>query len=130
MPQMKIQHVALSVTDITKSGPWYQELFGFQKVAEFAQPAPMEVYMTPDGQALDLRQDANVMPGMFDEKRVGLDHLAFVCLSVEELDEWLAKMAELGITNSGVIDSPFGKHINFRDPDGIALEFYLPGTSA
>jgi catechol 2,3-dioxygenase-like lactoylglutathione lyase family enzyme len=56
MPQMKIQHVALSVTDITKSGPWYQELFGFQKVAEFARPAPMEVYMTPDGQALDLRR--------------------------------------------------------------------------
>ena len=71
MPQMKIQHVALSVTDITKSGPWYQELFGFEKVAEFSEPAPMEVYMTPDGQALDLRQDPDVVQERFSEKRPG-----------------------------------------------------------
>jgi catechol 2,3-dioxygenase-like lactoylglutathione lyase family enzyme len=129
MRQMRIQHVALSVSDIGKSGPWYSDLFGFDKVAEFADP-PMEIYMTPDGQALDLRQDANVVPGRFDEKRVGLDHLAFVCLSAGEMDEWLARMAELGVDNSGVVESPFGKHISFRDPDGIALEFFLPASSA
>ena len=38
MLQMRIQHVALSVRDIAASGPWYQALFGFQKVAEFADP--------------------------------------------------------------------------------------------
>jgi catechol-2,3-dioxygenase len=129
MPQMRIQHVALSVSDIGKSGPWYADLFGFEKVAEFADP-PMEIYMTPDGQALDLRQDPNIVPGMFDEKRVGLDHLAFVCLSAAEMDEWVARMSELGIANSGIVESPFGKHINFRDPDGIALEFFLPGSAA
>jgi catechol-2,3-dioxygenase len=129
MRQMRIQHVALSVSDIGKSGPWYSDLFGFDKVAEFADP-PMEIYMTPDGQALDLRQDADVVPGSFDEKRVGLDHLAFVCPSSGEMDEWLARMAELGIDNSGVVESPFGKHISFRDPDGIALEFFLPASSA
>ena len=129
MPEMKLQHVALSVSDIGKSGPWYQELFGFAKVAEFPDP-PMEIYMTPGGQALDLRQDPAVAGGRFDVRNVGLDHLAFVCDDQAELDTWLARIQELGIENSGVQESPFGKHLNFRDPDGIALEFYLPARAA
>ncbi|MFC6239725.1 VOC family protein [Longivirga aurantiaca] len=129
MPQMKIQHVALSVTDITKSGPWYEELFGFAKVAEFAEPAPMAIYMTPEGQALDLRQDPDVAHERFTEKRVGLDHLAFVCADKAELDEWTARIAELGIENTGPEVSPFGTHLNFRDPDGIPLEFFLPASA-
>ena len=128
MPQMKIQHVALSVTDITKSGPWYQELFGFAKVAEFTEPAQMEIYMTPDGQALDLRQDPDVVSERFSEKRAGLDHLAFVCADRAELDEWMTRLGELGVENSGPESSPFGTHLNFRDPDGIALEFFLPAS--
>ena len=126
MVQMKIRHVALSVTDITKSGPWYQELFGFQKVAEFAEPAPMEIYMTPDGQALDLRQDPDVTPERFTDKRPGLDHLAFVCADRTELDEWLQRIQELGVENSGLESSPFGTHLNLKDPDGIPLELFAP----
>lgn len=128
MLQMRIQHVALSVRDIAVSGPWYQALFGFQKVAEFADP-PLEIYLTPDGQALDLRQDPAVDPEPFSQTRVGLDHLAFVCLDREELDDWAGRLATLGIANSGIEQSPFGLHLNFRDPDGIALEFYLPATA-
>ena len=48
-------------------------MFGFAKVAEFAEPAPMEVGMTADGQALDLRQDPEVVHEPFTQKRVGLD---------------------------------------------------------
>lgn len=128
MLQMRIQHVALSVTDIARSGPWYVDLFGFQKVAEFTDP-PLEIYLTPDGQALDLRQDPDVVPEPFTQTRVGLDHLAFVCLDLDELDAWLERLEALGIEHSGVQESPFGRHLNFRDPDGIALEFYLPAAS-
>lgn len=128
MLQMRIQHVALSVTDIARSGPWYQALFGFQKVAEFADP-PLEIYLTPDGQALDLRQDPDVRPEPFTQTHVGLDHLAFVCLDRDDFDAWRTRLEELGIENSGVQESPFGLHLNFRDPDGIALEFYLPAAA-
>ncbi len=128
MLRMRLQHVALSVSDISKSGPWYQELFGFAKVAEFADP-PLEIYLTPDGQALDLRQDPAVKAGRFDVTNIGLDHLAFVVEDQAELDEWLARIQELGVEHSGVQESPFGKHLNFRDPDGIALEFYLPASA-
>jgi catechol-2,3-dioxygenase len=126
MPQMHIQHVALSVRDIGRSGPWYERLFGFAKVAEFAEPAPMQVYMTPDGQALDLRQDPDVVREPFTEKHVGLDHLAFVCADKAELDSWVERLTEMGVDKSGPEASPFGTHVNFRDPDGIPLEFFLP----
>jgi catechol-2,3-dioxygenase len=124
--QLNIQHVGLSVTDITKSGPWYEELFGVAKVAEFAEPAPMAVYMTPDGQAIDLRQDPDVVHERFTTARPVLDHLAFVCADRAELDAWLTRITELGIENSGLETSPFGTHLNFKDPDGIAMEFFLP----
>jgi catechol 2,3-dioxygenase-like lactoylglutathione lyase family enzyme len=130
MPQMRLQHVALSVTDITKSGPWYEELFGFAKVAEFDQPAPMQVYMTPDGQAIDLRQAPDVVHEPFTETRVGLDHLAFVCADRAELDAWQARLSTMGVATSGVEQSPFGSHLNFRDPDGIPLEFFLPAAAS
>jgi len=126
----RIQHVALSVTDIAKSGPWYEELFGLTKVASFDEPAPMQVYLTPEGQALDLRQDPDVTHEAFSQARVGLDHLAFSCADRTELDGWLDRLTERGVAHSGVEQSPFGWHINFRDPDSIPLEFYLPAAAA
>lgn len=127
MPQIRLQHVALSVTDLGRSGAWYEKLFGLTKVAEFTAPAPMAVYMTPDGQAIDLRQDPDVVAEPFSEKRVGLDHVAFVCGDHVELDEWCDKLEDLGVEYSPET-SPFGAHVNFRDPDGIPLEFFLPAA--
>jgi catechol 2,3-dioxygenase-like lactoylglutathione lyase family enzyme len=99
-------------------------------VAEFDAPAPMKVLMTKDGQAIDLRQDPSVTPADFTQEHVGLDHIGFVCSSREELDEWRRQLQDEGVADSGVVESPFGWHVNFRDPDGIPLEFFLPVAAA
>ncbi len=121
-----IHHVGLSVHDIEKSTDWYVRMFGLTVVAEFDAPAPMKVMMTDDGQAIDLRQDPAVTPGNFTQEHVGLDHIGFVCSSREELDTWRRRLQDEGVMDSGVVESPFGWHVNFRDPDGIPLEFFLP----
>jgi len=126
MPTPLIHHVGLSVRDIEKSANWYTDLFGLALAAEVEEPAPMKILMTPRGQAIDLRQDPAVEPGEFSQERVGLDHLAFVCADRAELDSWLEVLSTHGVENSGIVESPFGLHVNFRDPDQIALEFYLP----
>jgi hypothetical protein len=34
------------------------------------------------------------------------------------------RLNELGIANSGIVDDAYGHHLNFRDPDNIALELF------
>ena len=62
----------------------------------------------------------------FNERRVGLDHLAFACANRSELAEWEARLNELGIRNGGIVDASYGSGVSFRDPDNIALEFFAP----
>ena len=125
-----IHHIGLSVSNIERSAAWYMGLFDLSLVADFGGPAPMKVMMTPQGQAIDLRQDPDALPGAFTQQRVGLDHVGFVCADRAELEEWLVALQSRDIVNSGLVESPFGLHVNFRDPDGIALEFFLPGATA
>jgi glyoxylase I family protein len=121
-----LQHVALSVHDIDVSADWYARMFDLALVAEFDEPAPMKVFMTPDGQAIDLRQDPSVDRERFTEKHVGLDHIGFVCRDRAELEAWAVRLDQHGVERSPIESSPFGWHLNFRDPDGIPLEFFLP----
>jgi catechol-2,3-dioxygenase len=58
----------------------------------------------------------------FSEHRIGLDHLAFVCISRGELETWEVRLEELGIANGGIADADYGSALSFRDPDNIALE--------
>ena len=43
-----------------------------------------------------------------------------------ELLDWEQRLRELDVEFTPVQDSELGHHLNFRDPDGIALEFYTP----
>jgi catechol 2,3-dioxygenase-like lactoylglutathione lyase family enzyme len=126
MLPVEIHHVALSVRDIDRSAAWYERLFELEKVAELDEPAPMRIYMTPRGQAIDLRQDPRAGTEPFTQERTGLDHVGFVCGDRVELEKWQARLDEFGVESSGIVESPFGWHVNFRDPDEIALEFFLP----
>jgi glyoxylase I family protein len=123
-----LHHIALSVHDIDKSADWYARLFDLTLVAEIDDPAPMKIFMTPQGQAIDLRQDPAVSSGPFTQEHVGLDHVGFVCADRDELDSWHRRLRDHGVEESGIAASPFGWHLNFRDPDGIPLEFFLPAA--
>jgi hypothetical protein len=37
-----------------------------------------------------------------------------------------ARLDELGIAYGGIVDAHYGSGVSFRDPDGIALEFFAP----
>ena len=123
-----LHHVALSVRDIDRSADWYARMLELTLVAEVDDPAPMKIFMTPHGQAIDLRQDPDVCPEPFTQTRIGLDHVAFRCADEAELKAWLELFRRNGVTESGITASPFGSHLNLRDPYGIPLEFFLPAT--
>jgi catechol-2,3-dioxygenase len=62
---------------------------------------------------------------VFDEFRIGLDHIAFGCTSREELESWRARLEALGIEHGEILDRSYGAGLGFRDPDNIQLEFFL-----
>ena len=64
-----------------------------------------------------------------DERRTGLDHISFGLSGTAELEQWRDRLDELGITHGGIKKAHYGSGVSFRDPDGIALEFFIaPGT--
>ena len=64
--------------------------------------------------------------GEFTEFRAGLDHVGFGCADRAELETWVDRLNELGIEHGGIVDAHYGSGLSFRDPDGIALEFFAP----
>jgi catechol-2,3-dioxygenase len=124
-------HIALTVTDLSVSGPWYQKLFeGQQLFAGDDGVGQVELYMLPENLLLGLRQHQSTAGGdSFAYDRVGLDHVGFHLNDRAELEKWAAKLEEQGIESSGVVESSYGTHVNFKDPDGIALELFVAGTA-
>ena len=124
-----IAHVAVTVTDVERSTRWYSELLGSEPVLDEDEEAGgfhHTVYVLDGGQLFGLHTHAKGSGGPFDEYRTGLDHVAFTCRDRGELETWAARLDELGIKNDGIKDAHYGSGVSFRDPDGIALEFFAP----
>jgi glyoxylase I family protein len=125
---MPFAHVALTVTDVAGSVDWYERLLDASKVAGgIEQDHEHAVLVSPDGLVIGLhRHGATANDDTFREARVGLDHVAIACSSRTEIEDWQRKLDELGVVHSGITESKFGHHLNFRDPDNIPLEFFAP----
>jgi len=123
-----ITHVALTVRDLSVSVPWYEELFDADPVLDEDTDADFHhtVYMLGNT-LIGLHQHKHAAPAeQFSEFRVGLDHVAFGCADRAELEKWTRRLDELGIEHGGIKDAAYGSGVSFRDPDGIALEFFAP----
>jgi glyoxylase I family protein len=124
-----IAHVALTVTDLDASTRWYSRLFGSDPVLdedELEGGFHHTVYLLEGGQLFGLHTHPEGGTDRFDEHRTGLDHVAFTCVDRDQLAKWATRLDELGIEHAGIKDASYGSGISFRDPDGIALEFFAP----
>jgi glyoxylase I family protein len=123
-----IGHVAVTVTDLAVSAPWYERLVGSAPVLDENTGPFHHTVFAVGGTLLGL----HAFPGGpadghdFDEHRLGLDHLAFHCADYSELQQWQQRLDELGIKHGGIVDAHYGSALSFRDPDNIALEFFAP----
>lgn len=121
-------HVAFTVTDVDRSAAWYQELFGMQLLlASDEEGVRIRILAhTASEWIVGLREHPDQPGGTFDERRTGLDHLAFTVTSRGELEAWEQELERRGITYSPIRETPIGTVIAFRDPDDIQLELWLP----
>ena len=132
-------HVRLTVTDISRSRAFYDQVFALPVAFEVPPDADEGtrrqlgflfggvIYRLGTG-LLGLRP---VAPGTdrFDEDRVGLDHLSFAVADRGALLAAAARLDELGVPHGGVKDLGRALLLEFRDPDGIALELYTNNTA-
>ncbi|TCK25163.1 VOC family protein [Pseudonocardia endophytica] len=123
-----LQHVAITVSDLKRSTDWYATLFGADPVLDEDEEGGEfhhTVFALDGGLLFGLHTHRGKETGeRFDEHRTGLDHVGFAVGSHAELEQWAAKLDELGISHGGVKRAHYGSGVSFRDPDNIALEFF------
>jgi glyoxylase I family protein len=122
-----VAHVAVTVSDLDRSRAWYQRLFGSDPVLDEDTGPFHHVVWLLGGTLLGIHgHSAATSSDPFDERRPGLDHVAFGCANRAELATWEARLNELGIEHGGIVEAHYGAGLSFRDPDNIALEFFAP----
>ncbi|HKA05416.1 MAG TPA: VOC family protein [Acidimicrobiales bacterium] len=122
-----ITHVAVTVSDLAVSEPWYTTLLGVGPVLD-EDTGPFRHIVYQLGSTLlglhgfpDLHSKEP-----FDERTPGLDHISFGVATRAELEEWAQRLDELGVPHGEILDAGYGSGLSFRDPDNIALEVFAP----
>ena len=124
-----IDHLALTVTDITVSTTFYSRLWQSEPTGYMADgPFIRRIFTLAGGLTLGLTEHALSSEKDFDEKNPGLDHIGFAVRDRTGLLEWRDHLEEIGVEHNGLVEAPYGTALSFKDPDGIALEFFLPAS--
>ena len=125
----RIHHIAIIVSDFFASKNFYVEKLGFKIIRENYREQrkdwKLDLKLGDGSEAIELEIFAEENP----PKRVnrpeacGLRHLAF---RVDDIEEAVAELAELGITCEPVrYDEYTNKRMTFFfDPDGLPLELH------
>ncbi len=120
-------HVTLTVTDIETSVDWYQRALGLTRGPDMSGEGWRRTLMLGGpGIVIGLQSHDRTTPtDVFDESRVGIDHLSIACGDRAEVAAWLAALDDAGVEHSAISPAP-ANVATTRDPDGIPLEFFAP----
>jgi glyoxylase I family protein len=134
----QLHHVALTVTDVDASVPWYESVFGITFRTDVPHAGGVGKLLADDDRRLMIvlhRHEANDGT-MFAETTNGLDHAGFMLPTRRDLEAWQdhleangvvrADPADKPLTQSPIADEPYGSVLVFRDPDNIQLELFSP----
>ncbi len=122
-------HIGLNVTDLRRSIPFYQEVFGFDLLHEGGHnDQPFAFLGNGDKLVVTLWQQSR---GEYVKTQPGLHHLSFSVPTLETLQEIEARLRsrQTRFAYDGVVPHAEGGQAGalfFFDPDGIRLEIYAP----
>jgi catechol 2,3-dioxygenase-like lactoylglutathione lyase family enzyme len=128
-----LQHVAITVSDLERSTQWYGRLFDAEPALDEDEEGGQfhhTVFALDGGMLFGLHtHQGRESKDRADETRTGLDHISFGLPGTAELEKWAQRLDQLGIQHTGIKKAHYGSGVSFRDPDNIALEFFIaPGT--
>ena len=123
---LEVHHITLRVTDLRRAREFYEGVLGLTVDQDF----PDEKLRFRLGSATSTRLVlVPPLPGTppgdrFDERRIGLDHLA-IGVSSGEVARMAKALEDAGVPTSGVKEDRLGPAmITFRDPDNFQWEFF------
>lgn len=118
-----IAHITLTVSDLQQTKRFYENLFQ----TTFKMDNKNSFSLLTVGIPCWFVQWTGNLDDRFDEKRVGLDHVAFELKTIPELEAVIQRLNEMKIANAG-LQRFAGKYpyVAFRDPDNIQTEFFIP----
>ena len=115
-----VDHVVLTVTDLEVSTAFYGDVMGLLPLLDFGYGRLFMDRRT--GFTLAIATHEGAHGGPFTELTTGLDHVGFGVDTLEELVEWERHLEAHGVEYTPIRDMGLAHHLNFRDPDNIALE--------
>lgn len=121
-----VNHFSLTVTDLAASERFYTEVLGFTVVLDFGYG--LVCLHKQAGFTIGLIRHEDGTSAPFSELQTGLDHLGLTAASRDELVAWEERFWAHDVTFTPIRDMDLGYHLNFRDPDGIALELFAPNA--
>jgi glyoxylase I family protein len=128
MPQLLgLSHIDLTVTDCARAASWWADVLGFTLFNQVrTESYECRSLMHPSGLVVTvMTHDGTADDGAFDERRVGLDHLAFQVTDTKELECWVEHLDACDVSHTEVIDTGYGPTVVFRDPDNMQLELFV-----
>lgn len=119
-----IAHATLTVSDVARTKAFYEELFQTELAMDDKRSFSLLKVGIP---CWFVQWDKQYPKDKFDEKRIGLDHLAFKLETLDELVEMIKRLKEMKVETKG-LERFAGKYpyVCFRDPDNIQTEFFIP----
>lgn len=122
-----VSHISFSVRDAEASARWWAALLELTEIDRVAGDGWRGILLLhPRTRTIIEFQQHEAHQGeLFDPRRTGLDHMAFKVDDRAELDEWLARFRQLGVTHSPIADREYGAVLAFKDLDGIQFEMFF-----
>ena len=140
MTLSSLHHVAIRVQDPDRSRAFYEKVLGLSflelpvgnATTGIWRGAPSEgtLLATQAGDTFVILEpplEGTPDDDRFDERRIGVDHLAFGIDDRSTLDEMVERLRAEGVETAGVEpDGVLDKdYVAIRDPDNVQWEFYM-----
>jgi catechol 2,3-dioxygenase-like lactoylglutathione lyase family enzyme len=126
-----IHHAKIPVSDLDRSLPWYEQVFGATRLAHLD-------HRTPDGTLYAHILDVPGLPFPLELRLAPMqaagittfDPLDFAIETRDDLRAWTGHLESLGIEHSGELRGLVGWLLAFNDPDGLSIRIYTNESHA
>jgi glyoxylase I family protein len=120
-------HLSLSVGDLERSAAWYVDVLGLEVNAHIEGTGFRRIRLRAPGSGITLALTQHDAPhsGSFDERRIGMDHVALAVDGATAVHDLKARLEALEVVHSEIREpGPGTAALTLRDPDNIQLEVF------